>query len=222
MEQAQRARSDAQKQQRRQAILDAAWEMYQGTPYEAITIANVAERVGVAKGTFYLYFRTKEELFLALQQEQLNAWFEALDERLQRRDGIFGPDELARLLGDSVTAQPQFTRLLAILHPIIEQNIDREAARAFKLFLQRRLATSGTLIEQHLPHAVVGSGAELLQWVYALVIGFRHMADPAPIVREVLEDPALAGMLVDFDTGFAAALRAIINGLAHKEPSNGS
>ena len=37
----QRARQAEQKQQRRLAILDAAWAMYQTAPYESLTIAGV-------------------------------------------------------------------------------------------------------------------------------------------------------------------------------------
>ena len=54
----QRAISDAQKEERRQAILDAALLLYQETSYEAVNMAQVAQQAGVAKGTVYLYFKT--------------------------------------------------------------------------------------------------------------------------------------------------------------------
>ena len=38
--------------------------MFLQTNYEAVTIAAVAQESGLAKGTVYLYFKTKEELFL--------------------------------------------------------------------------------------------------------------------------------------------------------------
>lgn len=213
METRQRARSDAQKQQRRQAILDAAWELYRTTPYDAITIAGVAERVNLAKGTIYLYFKTKEELFLALQEQQLNAWFDTLDQQLRETETQLDTQAIARLLSESVVAQPDFTRLLAILHPVIEQNIEHEAARAFKRFLHQRLAETGSFIEQRLAFLQPGMGAQLLLWAYALVIGFKHLSDPSPVMREVMQDPELAGMVVEFGPAFGAALQAMISGL---------
>ena len=63
-----RAIGDKQKQRRRQAMIDVAWQLFQQSSYQAITMAEVAERAGIAKGTVYLYFKTKEELFLAVQK----------------------------------------------------------------------------------------------------------------------------------------------------------
>lgn len=76
-----RALRDDQKQVRRQALIDIAWQLFQANSYPAITMAEVAERAGLAKGTLYLYFRTKEELFLAMQQ-QFATWFDDLDTQL--------------------------------------------------------------------------------------------------------------------------------------------
>ena len=73
MEIGRRARNTEDKQQRRQAILDVAWALFQETSYAAVTMNGVAERAGLAKGTMYLYFKTKEELFLTLQIAQLQS-----------------------------------------------------------------------------------------------------------------------------------------------------
>src|SRR4051812_20513013 len=69
------AMHEEQKEERRQDILTTAWQLFQTTSYEAVTIARVAEFVGLAKGTIFLYFKTKEALFLALLEQQLGSWF---------------------------------------------------------------------------------------------------------------------------------------------------
>ena len=51
---------------RRQAILDAALSVFAERGYAAARLEDVAARVGVAKGTLYLYFKDKEALFEAL------------------------------------------------------------------------------------------------------------------------------------------------------------
>lgn len=48
---------------RRQAILDAALDVFAAHGFEAARLDDVATRAGVAKGTLYLYFRDKEALF---------------------------------------------------------------------------------------------------------------------------------------------------------------
>ena len=51
---------------RRQAILEAALHMFAEHGFEAARLDDVAARAGVAKGTLYLYFASKEALFEAL------------------------------------------------------------------------------------------------------------------------------------------------------------
>jgi AcrR family transcriptional regulator len=51
---------------RRQAILDAALHVFAERGFEAARLDDVAVRAGVAKGTLYLYFQSKEALFEAL------------------------------------------------------------------------------------------------------------------------------------------------------------
>ena len=53
------------KVQNRQAILDAAREVFGELGYEAATVRDIIRRTGLAAGTFYNYYRSKEEVFAA-------------------------------------------------------------------------------------------------------------------------------------------------------------
>lgn len=54
------------KQQKRQALLDAAYELFMERGQSKTSIDNIVNRASVAKGTFYLYFADKESLAQAL------------------------------------------------------------------------------------------------------------------------------------------------------------
>src|SRR5512137_3060066 len=104
-----RAMSPEQKQERRRAILDAALQLFQEMSFEAIGINEVAKRAGVAKGTVYLYFKTKEELFLALQSEAFESWFDEMDARLtemQAAHEACAVDRFVGLVGRSTQDRP--------------------------------------------------------------------------------------------------------------------
>lgn len=53
----------------RQAILDAAREVFGELGYETATVRDIIRRTGLAAGTFYNYFRSKDEVYLALASE---------------------------------------------------------------------------------------------------------------------------------------------------------
>ena len=53
----------------RQAILDAARAVFGELGYDTATVRDISRRTGLAAGTFYNYFRSKEEVFAALADE---------------------------------------------------------------------------------------------------------------------------------------------------------
>ena len=57
------------KVQNRQAILDAAREVFGELGYEAATVRDIIRRTGLAAGTFYNYYRSTEEVFAALADD---------------------------------------------------------------------------------------------------------------------------------------------------------
>jgi len=53
-------------QQTRRRLLEAAEEVFAGLGYHEASIVKITERAGVALGTFYLYFDSKQAIFEAL------------------------------------------------------------------------------------------------------------------------------------------------------------
>ncbi len=68
-----RAVREDQKERRRGEILGIAWRLFRERPYGGITVSEVAREAGFAKGTAYLYFESKEEMFLSALERQLRA-----------------------------------------------------------------------------------------------------------------------------------------------------
>ena len=71
----QRAIQAEHKQERHDAILDAALRLLLRSPDRVVNVADVAREAGLAKGTVYLYFPGKEELLLALHERNMHAFF---------------------------------------------------------------------------------------------------------------------------------------------------
>lgn len=76
-----RARSDAEKEDRRQTILSAASDIIREGGSEDFTIGSLARKSGIAKGTIYLYFETKANVMDALFEEHVVSWAETMLEQ---------------------------------------------------------------------------------------------------------------------------------------------
>lgn len=71
-----RARSDEAKRLKRQKILITADQLIRVDGFEAFTMNKLAKACGLAKGTLYLYFASREELVLNLYTNLNEAWME--------------------------------------------------------------------------------------------------------------------------------------------------
>ncbi len=56
-------------------IIEAAYELFLEQGFDSVSIQEIAERAGVAKGTFYLYFHDKDELKEAVITQKSNELF---------------------------------------------------------------------------------------------------------------------------------------------------
>lgn len=203
-----RARSPQQKEQRRDDILRAAERLWTTTPYAELSMNQVAREAMLAKGTLYLYFGTKEELFLALLTEHLRAWVGQLDTLLARRPART-PTEAAELLIESTRDQAALRRLLILLGTVLEHNVNPELTVAFKREFRRLV---GGVLER-LPFAPEVS-LRILMHLYALALGWQQLSEELPSSALVRRQPDLAFLNLSFEREFALSVRAVVERLA--------
>lgn len=70
---------------RHQQILDAAYDVFNQVGFNAATIDQIAERAELAKGTIYIYFKSKEELYFSLLTHGLDILITLLNEMETRK-----------------------------------------------------------------------------------------------------------------------------------------
>ena len=115
-----RARSAEQKALRRQALLDAAETYFLEVGYETFSMAQLSKRAGVVKGTLYVYFKTRDELFLTLYDQSLIRWSQVFIGCLS--DSIT-TKAYAQALYNTAMADGSFLPLLIRLEHVIEHNV---------------------------------------------------------------------------------------------------
>ena len=65
-----------EKAPKRERILAAALKLFAHEPYQAVTMDRVAASAGVAKGTLYLYFPSKDALYLGVLSDGLDSAYQ--------------------------------------------------------------------------------------------------------------------------------------------------
>jgi AcrR family transcriptional regulator len=192
-----RARSVEAKLARREQILSAAAELLRHEPYEELTMASVARAAGLAKGTPYLYWRSKEELFLTALQEEYLAFLRDLVPTLRAAEPTV--EAIGSALVDELLGRERLVALIGQVHVALERNAPVEAVIAFKRSLVGAGVEVAVALNERLPWLPVTDAARLLVRVHGALVALRQMADPPPQIREALDQPDLAILRVDLD-----------------------
>ena len=77
---------DSNKKQKLEALLNTGFELFQSQGINKTSIADIAEKAGVAKGTFYLYFKDKYDLRNRLIAHKSSQLFEMAYKALEASD----------------------------------------------------------------------------------------------------------------------------------------
>ena len=170
-----RARTSAQRQERRAMILASARTVFQSNQYEQITLDDIARVAGLGKATLYSYFATREELFLALCQELLEAWFAQAHQQL----GNLSTPATAAQVATAITAMLPYhldlMRLFPLVHSPIEPKVSPEVWLAYKEWFVPQIMQIGALFETRLPFIPPGEGHRTTRYMYMLMLGMTQL-----------------------------------------------
>ncbi|MEJ2439663.1 MAG: TetR family transcriptional regulator, partial [Gammaproteobacteria bacterium] len=214
-----RAMSAEAKLERRAQILHAAEQLLKRHGHSAISVAEVARQAGIAKGTVYLYFKTKEEIYLGLHERWVNLKLDTMTALLQDNTQVDGT-VIGTVMADVMLSESYGLVTASTCHNLMETHIELDSAVAFKLKLAQRLGEIGKLIEQRFPHLVPGSGARILVRAYAMTIGLWQLMDASSQWRKLEATSGLEVFNVDFATELHAALVAYWCGALHEQNNN--
>ncbi|MFJ2986392.1 TetR/AcrR family transcriptional regulator [Collimonas sp. NPDC087041] len=75
-------------EERRQAIIDIAAEMFNDVGFERASMSEISARLGGSKATLYNYFSSKEEIFVEVMRQQAGQKFEVTFTSLVESDDL--------------------------------------------------------------------------------------------------------------------------------------
>ncbi len=207
----QRAMQAEDKQVRHEAILDAATRLLERSPGQIASMTDVADEAGLAKGTVYLYFASKEELLLAVHERGIDAFFKALQQQLAVTAPLAAREVLS-LAREHIVAAPLFLPLAARCLGFMGQGVSMEAALAFRRRMAGRLDAAGAGLERHFRDLAPGDGVALLRRTYALILGLWQLSGRPGLREHAATADGDAALPDAFVADLDRALLALWNG----------
>jgi TetR/AcrR family transcriptional regulator len=212
-----RAYSADDKAEKCGTILAAAGELILERDYRDLTMADIAVKAKVAKGTLFLYFKSKEELFLALTAGYFRTFFTDLESAISSATCLAGKAEKAQAILSAMTRHigddPGFLKMIVLLGPIIEKNVAYGKILEMKRFMLERMKSLGASLEEALPGMGKGAGVAFLMRVYGIAVGYLNLANPASCAKQVIENEELAAFRFDFRKEFEETAAILLKGM---------
>ena len=198
----QRARSETAKLAREDAILTAAEILLRQSGYDAMTMQAVATAAGLAKGTLYLYFTSRESLVLAVHGRLFDRW---IDRFAVYQPELTGFDGFCRDFARHYADDPLFLQLAGFANALLEPQLDREAYIKSKRGMARRVKRLAGLVCQQF--SITPAAAQKLIWGFLTIAGgTSQMTVSTPVTRADLPDDVVAFTdLANFETVFLNA-----------------
>lgn len=208
----QRAIAIEDKEERRHVILAAVEKLYLRHPDRMPSVSEVAQQAGLAKGTVYLYFATKEEMLLALHEQHVAGFFTALMKKLdapapQDFDSVFS------ITLEHLIRVPAYLPLTSRCFGMMDRETPIEIALAFKMRVAQTLAIAGAALERHFPAIGPGGGVALLLRSYGLIVGLWQLLHPNERFGKAMDRPELKLLKRDYEREIELALRALWTGM---------
>lgn len=121
-------------EERLQDLLDAAQAVFYAKGVSDATVGEITDRAGVAKGTFYLYFQSKQHVVASLWERYVNDLLGIADRTF---DGWPGEQGDVGVISDFIESLTDHAIAHAELHRIVYSSADAEALELCRSINQR-------------------------------------------------------------------------------------
>ena len=198
----QRARSETEKLEREGSILTATEILLRESDYGSMTMQAVATAAGLAKGTLYLYFSSRESLVLAVHDQLFDRWIDRFAVHQPEVAGFVG---FCRGFARHYADDPLFLQLAGFANALLEPQLDREAYIRSKRGMARRVKRlAGLVCQQFFIEPVL---AQKLIWGFLTIAGgTAQMTVRRSVTTADLPDDVIAFIgLANFEAVFLNA-----------------
>jgi len=164
---------------RKEEIIRACASLYETMSFKDITIKEIGAVTSFTRTSIYNYFQTKEEIFLALLQQEYEKWIADLDELTATHESL-ADDELAQALARSLEKRVLLLKLMSMNHYDMEENSRIERLVDFKVAYGNSIRAVARMLEKFRPHM---QPADRRQFLYAF-FPFLYGVYPYTVVTD--------------------------------------
>lgn len=214
-----KALTESERQDKATHIKVHALELFATMGYDELKMETLASHCGVAKGTLFNYFATKETLFLVLFAEAYEAFCQGLMKIISDAAPLemdtFAP-VLNRYIQEVVIKDQAYLKLLSLTHSRLEHNVGLDEATRFREILYGRMKDVGLVMAENIKGMTLVKGIKLMMSLHTMMIGHVLLATLPRTMEDHLDAMTLDHYSMDLALSLEENLRTYLHGLVGK------
>jgi len=119
---------------KRQAVLSAAAKLFAQRPFHEVRLDDVAAMARIGKGTVYIYFKSKEDLYISLVREGFRGLVERLNSQIESENSNDAWKTLSLIVRELVAWAMRHPQLYRIMRAAQPKGPDKELAAIRRQF----------------------------------------------------------------------------------------
>ena len=191
--------------ERKYQILNAAEQVFTKKGLDLARMDDIAEETGLSKGTLYLYFKSKDELIIAILDRIFDGIFKQLDAR--KNNQLSATEAIAQFTEEAIRDYKMMLHLMPVAYEFLALAFrNKTVQKALKLYFRHYMDVLVPIIQRGIdagefrqvdPQEVaIAAGAiyegTVLLWVYdsSLVDMERNIRASIKLLLEGIQVPA--------------------------------
>ncbi|NRB41539.1 MAG: TetR family transcriptional regulator [Pseudomonadales bacterium] len=209
----QRATTDEKKNERKQAIYKAAFDLFKKNGYDKVSFNGIAAEAGFTKSNMYRYFSSKEEIFLNVFSELFQKWVEDCSKRLQQLEQDETIAHFANTWVQSLISHPHFLDLCPLLFISLESNSSFEQLLEFKRMAKNLLYQLTLEISRVYPDIHDEKAFKLLTLTHAATTNYWAAATQNETLKKIYQQDEFKELKPDFENDLSTSIEIFIQGI---------
>lgn len=209
----QRARTDEKKNERKEAIYQAAFTLFKNNGYDKVSFNAIAVEAGFTKSNMYRYFSSKDEIFLNVFADLFKLWVDDFSTQLQALEQEVEPEAFAYIWLNSMLSQPKLLDLMPILFTSLERNSSFEQLLEFKRLSMNLLYRLTVDISRIYPDIEGEKAFKLLNLSYAATTNSWTANTQSEALTKLYQLDEFHALKPDFEKDLTSSIAIIIQGL---------
>lgn len=183
---------------RKEEIIDACAQLYAALPFKDMTLGAIGAKTSFTRTSIYNYFRTKEEIFLALLQREYAAWCEDLDSLAECSP--LSAEDFASRFSDILAGRGCMLKLMSMNLYDIEDGSRLENLVEFKRVYHRSINAVCRCLETHFPASTDEDRRGFVYAFFPFLFGVYPYTNPTEKQTEAMKIAGVAAPGYDIST----------------------